>query len=190
MVIPSVRDVVVRGDRVELRELRAADADQVAAFFLDPEIARWSPSERTTERDLREYLERVAANAAAEERSHYELAVVVEGRVAGDVGMRIEHPLMRAADVGYEVARDLWGKGIATEAVGLLIGFGFDQLGLHRIAASCDPDNPASRRVLEKVGMSYEGRLRSVLRLGGEWRDVLQHSILEHEWRAGPRATR
>ena len=75
-------------------------------------------------------------------------------------------------------------QGVATEAARLLLGFGFAVLGRRRIEATCDPDNVASRRVLEKLGMQFEGRLRDDLPMRDGWRDSLLFSIVEGEWRA------
>ena len=61
--------------------------------------------------------------------------------------------------------------------------FGFGELGLHRIFATCDPRNIGSRRVLEKAGMQCEGILREHKWQKGEWRDSCLYAMLEHEWR-------
>jgi ribosomal-protein-alanine N-acetyltransferase len=72
-----------------------------------------------------------------------------------------------------DLARPAWGHGYATEAAAAVLGFAFDRLDLHRLAATCDPGNEGSRRVLEKAGLSYEGHLRDCLHIRGEWRDRL-----------------
>lgn len=64
----------------------------------------------------------------------------------------------------------------------LLVNFGFKELNLHRIYATCDPRNGASAKVLEKIGMVKEGRLRENLLIKGGWRDSFVYGILEHEW--------
>jgi RimJ/RimL family protein N-acetyltransferase len=72
--------------------------------------------------------------------------------------------------------------GYATEVSKLLIEFGFETLNLHRIFATCDPRNVGSYKVLEKIGMTKEGRIREDLLLKDGWRDSLLYSILEQEW--------
>jgi len=77
--------------------------------------------------------------------------------------------VLRGAEEGeiwYLVDPEFWGRGIATEAVKQLLDFGFGELALHRIWASCLPENPASERVLQKVGMGREGFLIKNLTLG------------------------
>jgi ribosomal-protein-alanine N-acetyltransferase len=85
--------------------------------------------------------------------------------------------------MSYVVHPDLWGQGYATEIVGLLLRFGFEHLNLHRIMATCDPRNIASARVLEKIGMTYEGRQRHTMLIRDGWRDSSMYSLLDDEWR-------
>lgn len=68
---------------------------------------------------------------------------------------------------------------MATEAARLLIDFGFKELHLHRIYATCDPRNIASYKVMEKLGLTFEGRMRENLLIKDGWRDSLLYSILE-----------
>ena len=91
-------------------------------------------------------------------------------------------PDNRAGFLGYCLHSDVWGRGYATEASLTLLRLGFGQLDLHRIATTCDVDNGASARVLEKIGMQREGRLRHSTLLRGEWRDHYVYGILRDEW--------
>lgn len=89
----------------------------------------------------------------------------------------------KVGEVSYIVNPDYWNKGIATEATTMLIDFGFNQHQLHRIFATCDPRNIGSLKVLEKVGMVLEGRIRENLFIKYGWRDSLLYSVLEYEWK-------
>ncbi len=80
-------------------------------------------------------------------------------------------------------SRGFWEKGYATEASRALMDFGFAELGLHRIFATCDPANTASAHVLEKLGMKREGRLREHKWSKGKWRDSFLYAMLEQEWK-------
>ena len=73
--------------------------------------------------------------------------------------------------LGYWMGRDYAGKGLMTEAVGTVIPFALNTLGLHRIQAACLPDNAASRRVLEKNGFVEEGYAKHYLQIDGKWCD-------------------
>lgn len=84
--------------------------------------------------------------------------------------------------INFNLGVFYWDKGNATEVAKLLVEFGFSTLNLHRIFATCDPRNLGSAKVLEKIGMTYEGRIRQNLLLKDGWRDSLLFSILKHEW--------
>ena len=88
-----------------------------------------------------------------------------------------------SGDLGYVLDRRHWGHGYTTEATRALVAFGFGHLALHRIWATCDVDNHASARVLEKLGMRREGRPRQSVRRRGEWRDSYLYATLQPEWR-------
>jgi RimJ/RimL family protein N-acetyltransferase len=124
-------------------------------------------------------------------RIAYHLAIVLRAtdRLIGGCRIEIRNAASVSGDIGYVLASDAWGRGYATEATRALLDFGFQGLALHRIWATCDVENRASARVLEKIGMEQEGHLRQNVRRKGEWRDSYLYAILEPEWRGGaPRA--
>ncbi len=89
----------------------------------------------------------------------------------------------RRAELGYWLAVELWGRGYMTEAAAAVVAYGFRTLTLNRVFAQCFAHNPGSRRVLEKIGMTYEGtRRRHAYRLGA-FADIDQFGILRSEWR-------
>jgi [ribosomal protein S5]-alanine N-acetyltransferase len=90
----------------------------------------------------------------------------------------------RRAELGYWIALDCWKRGYATEAGQRLIDFGFDTLGLHRIEARHFLRNPASGRVMEKLGMTKEGVEREHIIKWGRYESLAVYSILESEWSA------
>ena len=118
-------------------------------------------------------------------RENYELAVVVkdEGALVGGARISVSDPRHHEGFIGYVLNRRYWGRGYATELAEALIGFGFKEMGLHRIYATCDIDNTASAHVMEKIGMQREGRLREYRLQGPNWRDQFIYAILDHEWR-------
>jgi RimJ/RimL family protein N-acetyltransferase len=119
-------------------------------------------------------------------RTAYHLAIVLEaaGELIGSCRIEIRSAAHGTGDLGYVLARRAWGQGYATEAIRALVEFGFGRLALHRIWATCDVENRASARVLEKVGMRREGHLRQNVRRKGEWRDSYLYAILAPEWPA------
>ena len=84
----------------------------------------------------------------------------------------------RLAGTGYWVGREYWGQGVATEALGAVIEWGFDSIGLHRIEASHLARNPASGRVMEKAGMRFEGTQRESVMWRGRFEDMAHWAVL------------
>ena len=129
------------------------------------------------------FIEKVLKQPKQSPRCEYNLAVILKEKdcLIGSFRLGLINHSKRKATLGYALNPVYWGQGYATEAVGRLIEFGFRDLGLHRIAASCDRDNHASRRVMEKNGMIREGLMREDDIQGGEWRSSFLYAILEHE---------
>jgi RimJ/RimL family protein N-acetyltransferase len=96
----------------------------------------------------------------------------------------------KVGEIAYIINPNYWGRGYATEAARLTVEFGFSKLHCHRIFASCHPQNVGSAKVLKKIGMIQEGRLRENLLLRDDWRDSLLFSMLEKEWSASNTKTR
>jgi len=79
----------------------------------------------------------------------------------------------RKAEMGYWIAKEFWNRGYATEAAEAMVTFGFKELNLHKIYATYFRRNPASRRVLEKIGMQQEGILRSHIQKWDRYEDLV-----------------
>jgi len=106
-----------------------------------------------------------------------------DGRLLGGIGLHFYERHARA-EIGYWLGVPYWGRGYATEAAAAVLEYGFRQRGLHRIYASHFTYNPASGRVMQKLGMRLEGTLREhVLRMGKPL-DLVYYGILRPEWEA------
>lgn len=166
------------GDRLTLRELEPTDEEALHAIVGDPVVTAytlWGPNRPA---DTRAFLARATAQAGAPEaRMGYHLGLVdPDGTLAGSVVLDIENATHGRAVVGVVVAPWNWGRGFATEGLGLVLEFGFGQLGLHRVSAHCHPEHRAGARVLEKAGMRLEGTLHGFKRVRGEWQDSLLYA--------------
>jgi ribosomal-protein-alanine N-acetyltransferase len=118
--------------------------------------------------------------AQDEPRTEYYLAVTTpDDELVGFVRLALTG--VKAAQLGYAIRADRWGKGYATDAARRMVAFGFGELQLHRISAAVGPDNAASIAVVRKLGMQYEGRLRDHVFTNGAWRDSMLYSVLERE---------
>jgi len=88
------------------------------------------------------------------------------------------------AELGYWMGVPFWGCGYTTEAASDVLAYGFSSLDLHRIFARYVVRNPASGRVMQKIGMSHEGWQRQHIRKGERFEDIVNYGILRHEWEA------
>jgi RimJ/RimL family protein N-acetyltransferase len=166
------------GDLV-LRPWTEDDVPALVAGCNDQEIAHWIPTipHPYTEEDARAFLRGEATPA------HEAMAVELDGRVVGGIGMGLNSHEYRAT-MGYWVAAHARGQGICTRALRLLSRHALEELELQRVDLVTDPDNVASQRVAEKVGFQREGVLRAHLRHpDGRIRDSVMFSLLPGELR-------
>jgi RimJ/RimL family protein N-acetyltransferase len=164
--------------RLYLRAFRRADHAAVHAYASDPLVCRYMDWGPNTIEDTTAFLDAVLYRKA---RGEFPLAIVerADRELIGAVELRVTSTSSRRGEMGYVLARARWGQGYATEAAAAVLAFGFERLGLHKVSATCDPENVASARVLEKVGLTREGYLREHLLVRGEWRDRLLFGALE-----------
>lgn len=112
----------------------------------------------------------------------YGWAIVLDGMPIGSIGIYDVDQESESAEIGYSLGSRWWGNGYATEAVQAVIRFGFGEVGLHRLAATCHPDNVASERVLEKCNMRFEGVMRDGQKnRDGTYSDLRLYSILSSD---------
>jgi RimJ/RimL family protein N-acetyltransferase len=163
MPLPTLRD----GD-LTLRPRRPEDADAITAACQDPEIPRWTfvPSPYTRA-DAEAFLRSSAEHAAAG-RSVGFLAVDGEDRLLGSFSVMELDREPGYGEIGYWVAAEARGRGVATRAVRLLTEWAQRELGLELIELLPHKDNTASRRVAEKAGYRDTGELRGAPRAGIE----------------------
>ncbi len=107
-----------------------------------------------------------------------------ERRLSGAIGLRIARA-DRHAELGYWIGLCDWGQGFCTEAARAVLAYAFETFGLHRVFATYFARNPASGRVLEKLGMASEGRLRGHVLKWGVFEDLEVRGILREEWLSG-----
>ncbi len=182
-----VHPVVIDGADLVLRELAEADAPAVHRWVGDADAVRWVPLGPLDRTATVRYVAQLVTQARRVPRSGYTLAVQRrrDREVLGTVSIEIDSMEHRRAELGYIFRREAWGRGVATEAATLARDFAFDRLGVHRLWAVCDPENHASHRVLEKLGMRVEGVMRGDLLVHGERRDSVLHAMIVTDLVAG-----
>jgi ribosomal-protein-alanine N-acetyltransferase len=110
-------------------------------------------------------------------------AIEVDGEVCGGIGLHGGKDVCRYnAEIGYWLSEQHWGKGITTEAVELLVRFGFEKFSWTRIYAGIFSSNLASIKVLEKCGFKQEASFKKSVKKRGEYLDEHVYAILKEEW--------
>jgi len=177
--------VIIQSKRLLLREFKETDWQAVHSYASDPEVVRfmdWGPN---TENETKAFVSRSISSQKEKPRRKYTLAITLKGenKIIGSCDICLVSSENKEGWIGYCLNRQLWRKGYATEAAKALLGFGFQELELHRIFATVDPANIASINVLEKINMQLEGHLREHKWVKGKWRDSVLYAILESEWK-------
>ena len=172
-------------ERLILRKMRVGDEEDMYDYARRSEVTRyllWSPHPDVYY--TRDYLRYLATRYAT--GSFYDWAVVLRsgGRMIGTCGFTSFDCPNDAAEIGYVLNPDYRGQGIAPEAVRAVLKFGFERLALHRIEARFIQGNEASLRVMEKVGMRFEGYRREAMMVKGAYRTIGYCSILRDEYTA------
>jgi [ribosomal protein S5]-alanine N-acetyltransferase len=178
-------------ERLILREFKQSDWPDVLAYQSEPLYLRYYEWTERTPQAVQEFIEMFLANQRELPRIKYQLAITLKSnqRLIGNCGVRMKIADAREGDIGYELSPYHWGYGYATEAARAMVEFGFTQLKLHRIWSWCIADNVGSARVLQKLGMQAEGRLRENEYYKGRWWDTLLFGILDYEWKPQPAQT-
>lgn len=171
--------------RLLLRRMKVADSADMYDYAHRPEVTRyllWRPHADITY--TRRYLEYLGGRYRI--GAHYEWAVVHKdtGRMIGTCGFARVDTANNCAELGYVLHPDFHGKGLMTEAAERVLQFGFQVLGLNRIEARYMWGNDASRRVMDRLGMLYEGVQRAAMLVKGSYRDIATCSILAKDYRA------
>ena len=178
-LVPELPETI-RTERLTLRRFRLTDLEDVLAYATDPEWTRHvlTVPQPYTRRDGEEFL---ARRQLADWSLNPTWAIELDGRVVGGVNLHVD-PDNRQAGLGYSIARDLWGQGLATEAARAVVVAAFRTLDLDRVFATADARNLASQRVMEKLGMRREALLRQHRRHRGEFIDEVHYGMLREEW--------
>ncbi|MFC1715761.1 GNAT family N-acetyltransferase [Candidatus Poribacteria bacterium] len=177
-----MKNPFIVGDRIYLRPLDMEDIDPFVQWLNDEEVrqylSRMSPLNKVREKD---FIEGLYKND-----SEIVLGIVLkeDDQLIGNLALhRISSPF-RHAGMGIVIGdKSCWSKGYGTEAMNLMMGYGFDELNLHRIFLTVLSFNTRAIRTYEKVGFKKEGVFRDHIYRNGKYHDVHYMGILEDEWR-------
>jgi RimJ/RimL family protein N-acetyltransferase len=167
---------------IALRQWSEDDVADLAEACRDPEIPRWIPFVPSpyAEEDAREFVAGATDRWEAAAGASFAIVDASTGKLLGSIGMGLRP--MGTGHIGYWVAREARGRGVATRALRLLARWAFEELGLGRVELVTDPANRASQRVAEKACFRREAVLRSALQYpDGRRADSVMFSLLPDE---------
>jgi len=169
------------GERLYLRPLDEDDLDRCLRWINDPElqarIGRRHPMSRAQEQEW------LAGQYKREDRMNLAIVLKDGDRHVGNCGFNQIDFVNRSAEFGILIAeRDAWGQGYGPEAAKLILKYGFEEFGLHRIELTVFGFNEHARRAYEKAGFVHEGTKRQAYFRDGTFHDVHVMSVLASEW--------
>lgn len=178
-------DSILVGELVRLRGMRDEDVPVIAKWEMDPgrlaTQANWvvPPSEAAAK-------ERVARWTENQKDDVGFAIVTIDDplTLVGNIGLWGARAKDRCATLGIGLGRDHVGRGYGTDAVRVMVGYGFREMGLHRIQLTVFSFNAAGIGAYRKAGFVEEGRYRESVLHDGRWYDEVLMSILDHEWAA------
>jgi [ribosomal protein S5]-alanine N-acetyltransferase len=178
---------VLKGPRVFLRLPQMTDYSAWSSLrtasrkFLTPWEPLWPPDD-LSRASYRARMKRYARDVQEDVAYPFFIFIADSGGLCGGLTLsNIRRGVAQTSTLGYWIGESYARKGLMTEAVGALMPFVFDYLGLHRLEAACLPHNAASIRLLKACGFIQEGYARHYLRINGEWHDHLLFAILAED---------
>lgn len=165
-------------ERLRIRHITMEDWRDLHVYASDASVMTYLPEGQMTEEQTRQFI----AEHMGEQTRVYAIDLRAEDRMIGHIDF---HPwyAARIFEIGWVFNPRYQGQGYATEGAAKLLRYGFESLGVHRVIATCQPENAPSWRVMEKLGMKREGHLRKCIeRDDGTWWDEYFYALLEEEW--------
>ncbi len=174
----------IETERLILRDIRESDKDDVFEYAQRPQVSQWTLWEKhQTVQDSLDYINIYSgSNYSKGEPEPFAIELKESGKMIGCVGAFWVSQKNKTMELAYVISDDYWGKGIVAEASLAVIDFCFKLYGIERMQCRCKVDNEASYRVMEKLGFSYEGTLRSAIYHQNKFWDMKYTSLIYQEW--------
>lgn len=174
---------IIQTQRLILRPFTLADAPDVQRLAGAREVAAVTLAIPHPYEDgmAQEWIKTHRAAFREGSAVNFAIALRESGVLCGAIGLGIDVANVNA-ELGYWIGVPYWGRGYCTEAAKAVVQYGFEVTGLHRIHSAHFKHNPASGRVMQKIGMSYEGCWRQHTFKWGKFEDVELYGILKSEW--------
>ena len=173
-------------ERLRLRPFHREDLELVFRLYSDPEILRYTPFDAMSREEAELHLERIIRDWELVPQQSFEFAMIrkEDGEPVGRCHILIDQETDTGM-IGWLLLKEHWRQHYAFESGKALVHCCFETLGLHRVNAVCNPENTASRRVLERLGLRLEAHFRKKCRYQKNgivsWEDELEYALLKEE---------
>jgi len=182
-MLASVKSQILETDRLLLRPFVLSDASDVQRLAGNRAIADTTLNVPHPYEDgmAEAWISTHQPEFEAGEKAVFAITLKAEGELVGAVGLQVDQSFERA-NLGYWIGEQFWGLGYCTEAATSVVEYGFAELRLQRFHAEHLERNPASGRVLQKIGMLKEGTARQHIKKWGKFEDLVLYGLLRNEW--------
>ena len=173
---------VLETQRLILRKITNDDASNILTYLSDEEVMQYYGLAPFS--SIEDALDEISWYHSIEENKtgiRWGITLKESGVIIGSCGFHNTAVQHYRSEIGFELSRDYWKKGIATEAVGAIIDYAFGQMNFQRIEALIEPPNLSSQKVVEKLGFIREGLLRNYEFTNGKFDDLYMYSLLKQD---------
>ncbi|MFD2444794.1 GNAT family N-acetyltransferase [Bacillus sp. CGMCC 1.16607] len=174
---------VIETERLILRKVTLDDANDVFLYGSNEEVSKyvtWNTHQTLSESEG--FIQFILEQYENKKLGLWGIEYKENGQFIGTIDFVSWQPHHKIAETGYVLSQDYWSKGIITEAAKELIKFGFENMDLARIQARCFIENIGSWKVMEKIGMTFEGIIRNGMYIKGKQHDLKMYSIIKEEY--------
>ena len=172
---------IVKTNRLVIKEITTRNADDMFEYRSNLEVQAYQSFKPRVKTEVIDFIKRNTRTFNKEE-TWYQLGIFLNEKMIGDIGIHFIGPENQQCEIGYTIGQHEQRKGYGKEAVIGVIDYLFKELNKHRIIASLDPNNEASKYLLESIGFRKEGLFIKSIYNNGKWEDDLVYALLEEEW--------
>ncbi|MFJ6207575.1 GNAT family N-acetyltransferase [Lysinibacillus sp. NPDC092081] len=167
----------IKTKRLLIREFEIQDWQAVYEYTSNPTVMEYIPEGVFNEEEAKKFV----SENSGEKAKYFPIILLSENIVIGHITFH-QYFGDHTYEIGWVLNPNYYNNGYASEAARAVLDYGFKEMKLHRIIATCQPENIPSYRVMEKIGMRREGYFKKCIPNGDEWWDEYYYAVLDEEW--------
>lgn len=174
---------ILETKRLVLRKVTKEDANSILKYLSDKEVMKYYGLEPF--KSINDALDEISWYQSLQNNKtgiRWGITLKEQGIVIGSCGFHNKVSEHFRTEIGFELSKEQWGKGIAHEAVEAIISYGYEHMNFQRIEALIEPPNLSSQKLVEKLGFIREGLLRNYEFTSGKFDDLYMYSLLKQDF--------